>query len=64
MCEGFLRVEMHAILDRFIFMESKADERNMERIFFTGLKMLLQTTPLMRKYNLILEIFFFKKEGK
>lgn len=64
MCEGFLRVEMHAILDRFIFMESKADERNMERIFFTGLKMLLQTTPLMRKYNLILEIFFLKKEGK
>ena len=30
MCEGFLRIEMHALLDWFLFLERKEDERNIE----------------------------------
>ena len=57
MCEGFLRIEMHALLDWFLFLERKEDERNIERLFFRGSKMLLQTNPVIRKKNLILVIF-------
>lgn len=56
-CEGFLRIEMHALLDWFLFLERKEDERNIERLFFRGSKMLLQTNPVIRKKNLILVIF-------
>ena len=56
MCEGFLRIEMHALLHWFLFLERKEDARNSERIFFRGSKMLLQTNPVIRKKNLILVI--------
>lgn len=47
---------MHALLHWFLFLERKEDARNSERIFFKGLKMLLQTNPMIRKKNLILVI--------
>ena len=56
MCEGFLRIEMHALLHWFLFLERKEDARNSERIFFRGSKMLLQTNPVIRKKNMILVI--------
>ena len=56
MCEGFLRIEMHALLHWFLFLERKEDARNSERIFFRESKMLLQTNPVIRKKNLILVI--------
>lgn len=50
-CEGFLRIEMHALLHWFLFLERKEDARNSERIFFRESKMLLQTNPVIRKTN-------------
>ena len=51
MCEGFLRIEMHALLHWFLFLERKEDARNSERISLRGSKMLLQTNPMIIPFS-------------